>query len=620
MADELTASDVLVDRLIEWGVEVIFGLPGDGINGFMDALRKRPDKISYIHVRHEEVGAMAAVGYAKFTGKLGVCFSTAAPGAVHMLNGLLDAKLEQAPVLAITGMSYHDLIGTSYLQDTNTDYLFNDVALYNQRIMGPQHVTNVVDYAVRTSLTQRGPSHLAFPIDYQAMPADSGTRFRRNVPGHTSTAYRPPARTPIPQDLEAAATLLQGKTRVAILAGAGARGAGAELEAVADKLGAPVIKAQLGKDCIPDDSPYTTGPIGLVGSRPSEEAFEQCDALLIVGSTMPYIEFYPSPGQAVCVQIDDKPDRIGLRYPVDVPLAGDAKATLAALLPLLARNEDRSFLTQAQNGMKEWWALMAERGTSTDMPMKPQVPAWALNDVLAPDAIICGDSGTVTTWSARQIKVRAGQQFSFSGTNCSMAAGLPYAIGAAAAYPGRQVVVFTGDGSLTMQLGDFLTAVQHELPIKIVVIKNNTLGLIKWEQMVFLGNPEYGVNFAPLDFVKFAEAAGARGMHIEDPRTCAEQMREAFSWDGPVIIECLVDQHEPPMPAKVKKHQVTAMLQALREGTPNRNRIALQMVKDVLDESTFDASPGHVIPGRLGEAASGLVSRLRDHADEEHPE
>ena len=619
MSEERTASDVLVERLIEWGADTIFGLPGDGINGFMEALRKHPDKMRYIHVRHEEVAAMAAVGYAKFTGKLGVCFSTAAPGAVHMINGLLDAKVEQAPVLAITGMTYHDLIGTSYLQDVNTDYLLNDVALYNQRIMGPQHVINVVDYAVRTSLTHRGPSHLAFPIDYQAMPAEGSSRFRRNVPGHTSASYRPPVRIPTRQDLDAAAAALQGKTKVAILAGAGARGAGAELEAVADKLGAPVIKAQLGKDCIPDDSPYTTGAIALVGTRPSEEALEQCDALLIVGSTMPYIEFYPGPGQAVCVQIDDKPERIGLRYPVDIGLTGDARATLAELLPLLPRNENRDFLSQAQEGMKEWWALMEERGTSPDTPMKPQVPAWALNEMLADDAIICGDSGTVTTWAARQIKVRRGQQFSFSGTNCSMAAGLPYAIGAAAAYPGRQVVVFTGDGSLTMQLGDFLTAVQHDLSVKIVVIKNNTLGLIKWEQMVFLGNPEYGVNMAPLDFVKFAEAAGARGMHIEDPRTCARQMREAFSWDGPVIIECLVDPHEPPMPAKVKKNQVTMMAQALRQGTPNRNRIALQMVKDLLDESSFAASPGHVIPGKLGEAVSGIAGKLRNHADDDHP-
>ncbi|MGC9670597.1 thiamine pyrophosphate-dependent enzyme [Planosporangium sp. 12N6] len=569
MAEQRTAADALVERLVDWGVEAIFGLPGDGINGLMEALRKHSDRIRYVHVRHEEVAAMAAVGYAKFTGKLGVCFATSGPGAAHLLNGLLDARVEQAPLLAITGMPYHDLIGTSYLQDVNTDYLFNDVALYNERIMGPAHVTNVVDYAVRTALTQRGPAHLAFPIDYQAAEADSGSRYKRNVPGHTSTTFRPPVRVPTRQDLDAAALLLSGHARVAILAGAGARAAGDELEAVADILAAPIIKAQLGKDCVPDDSPYTTGPIGLVGSRPSEEALEQCDALLIVGSTMPYIEFYPSPGQAVCVQIDDKPERIGLRYPVDVPLAGDAAATLAVLGPLLTRNPDRSFLTRAQAGMKQWWDLMAERGTRTDVPMKPQVPAWALNQALAPDAIVCGDSGTVTTWVARQLKLRRGQQFSFSGTNCSMAAGLPYAIGAQTAHPNRQVVVFTGDGSLTMQLGDFLTAVQHRLPIKVVVIRNDSLGLIKWEQMVFLGNPEYGVNMAPLDFVKFAEACGARGVRIDDPARCAAQMSEALAMDGPVIVECVVDQHEPPMPAKVTKDQVTKLAQALRSGTPN---------------------------------------------------
>lgn len=615
--DERTASDQLIERLIDWGVDTIFGLPGDGINGLMEALRKHQDRIRYIHCRHEEVAAMAAVGYAKFTGKLGVCFATAAPGAIHMLNGLLDSKVEQAPILAITGMTYHDLIGTSYLQDVNTDYAFNDIAVYNQRIMGPQHVVNVVDYAVRAALTQRGPAHLAFPIDYQAMPAEGGARFKRNVPGHTSTSYRPPVRMPQRQDLEAAAQALAGKTKVAILAGAGARGAGDELEAVAERLGAPIIKAMLGKDCVPDDSAYTTGCIALVGTKPSEEAMEGCDALLIVGSTMPYIEFYPQPGQAVCVQIDDKPERIGLRHPVDVSLVGDARATLSELLPLLSRNEDRSFLDQAQQGMREWWALMEERGTRTDTPMKPQVPAWALNGALADDAIICGDSGTVTTWVARQVKVRKGQLFSFSGTNCSMAAGLPYAIGAAAAYPGRQVVVFTGDGSLTMQLGDFLTAVQHQLPIKIVVIKNNTLGLIKWEQMVFLGNPEFGVNMAPFDFVKFAEACGARAVHIDDPARCGAQLSEALSWEGPAIIECLVDPHEPPIPAKVKKQQVSSLFEALRRGTPNRNRIALQMVKDMLDESSFDASPGHVIPTGVGRAVSGVAGRLRDRADAE---
>ena len=611
MADQ-TAADVLADRLIDWGVDTVFGLPGDGINGFMDALRTRGDRLRYIHVRHEEVAAMAAAGYAKFTGKLGVCFATSGPGAVHLMNGLLDAKVEQAPLLAITGMTYHDLIGTSYLQDINTDYRMNDLALYNQRIMGPQHVTNVVDYACRTALSERGPAHIAFPIDYQAAPADSGSRFARNVPGHTSAAFQVPARVPERSLLERAAELLAGRTRVAILAGAGARGAGDELERVADVLGAPIVKAQLGKDCVPDDSPFTTGPIALVGSRPSEEVLEECDALLIVGSTMPYIEYYPTPGQAVCVQIDDKPERIGLRYPAEIGLCGDARATLAELLPLLARNDDRAFLERAQEGMRAWWDLMEQRGTSTDVPMHPQVPAWALNDALAGDAIVCGDSGTVTTWSARHIKTRRGQLYSFSGTNCSMAAGLPYAIGAQAAYPGRQVVVFTGDGSLTMQLGDFLTCVQHDLPVKIVVISNNTLGLIKWEQMVFLGNPEFGVNMAPFDFVTFAEACGARGVRIDDPKLCSQQLAEALSWDGPVIVECVTDEHEPPYPSKVKRDQAKKLVTALREGSPNRRRIALQMVKDMLDESSFDASPAHSVPGGLGKGAAKIAGKLRD--------
>jgi pyruvate dehydrogenase (quinone) len=609
MADQ-TASDVLADRLIDWGVDTIFGLPGDGINGFMDALRTRQDRLRYIHVRHEEVAAMAAVGYAKFTGKLGVCFATSGPGAVHLMNGLLDAKVEQAPLLAITGMTYHDLIGTSYLQDINTDYLMNDLTLYNQRIMGPQHVVNVADYACRTALAQRGPAHIAFPIDYQAAPADSGTRYMRNVPGHTSAVFQRPVQLPERALLRQAAELLAGRTKVAILAGAGARGAGDELEEVADILGAPIVKAQLGKDCVPDDSPFTTGPIALVGSRPSEEALEECDALLIVGSTMPYIEYYPEPGQAVCVQIDDKPERIGLRYPADIGLAGDASATLRELIPLLSRNDDRAFLEKAQAGMRAWWELMEQRGTSTDTPMHPQVPAWALSSALAGDAIVCGDSGTVTTWAARQIKTRRGQRFSFSGTNCSMAAGLPYAIGAQAAYPGRQVVVFTGDGSATMQLGDFLTCVQHGLPIKMVVISNNTLGLIKWEQMVFLGNPEYGVTMAPFDFVKFAEACGARGVRITDPARCAGQLSEALGWDGPVIIECVTDEHEPPYPAKIKQQQVSKLVSALREGTPNRRRIALQMTKDMLDESSFEASPAHAVPGPVARAASRLTGKL----------
>jgi pyruvate dehydrogenase (quinone) len=595
-----TASDLMLERLMDWGVDTIFGLPGDGINGFMEALRKRHGQIRYIHVRHEEVAAMAAVGYAKLTGKLGVCFATSGPGAIHLANGLLDARLDGAPILAITGMTYHDLIGTHYLQDFDSDHLFSNLAAYNQRIMGPAHVVNVIDIACRTALSHRLPSHVAFPIDYQVAEIDEDNRFKRNVKGHSSAAFQSPVRVPPHEELLRAAELLQGCERVAILAGQGARGAGAELEQVAEKLAAPVAKASLGKDCIPDDSPFTTGGIGVIGTRPTQEAMESCDGLLIVGSTMPYIEFYPGPGQARCVQIDDKPERIGLRYPAEIGLVGDAKATLRSLLPLLSRNEDRSFLTTAQAGMKEWWKLLEHRASREDEPcMKPQTVAWALSKVLDDDAIVCADSGQVTYWST-QMPMRAGQKFTYSGTNCSMAAALPYAIGAQTAFPDRQVVAFTGDGSMTMQMGDLATLIQHQLPVKVIVFKNNVLGLIKWEQMIFIGNPEYGVDFAPVDFVKVAEGCGATAFHIDRRGACEDTLRQALSTPGPVVVECVVDPNEPPMPPKITTDQAKALARALLRGEEHRRRISLTIGREAIDESTFSASP------------MGVVERLKE--------
>lgn len=599
----MTASDVLVESLLDWGVEVIFGLPGDGINGFVDALRKHKNKIRYIHVRHEETAAMAASGYAKFTGKLGVCFATSGPGAVHMMNGLYDAKIDQAPVLAIPGMTYHDLIGTNYLQDMNQDYLFQDLAVYNQRLMGPAHAKNIADYACRAALSHRGVSHLALPIDYQVADMSQEKRYMRNVKGHTSEAFTVPRQVPERAQLEKAARLLQGKKKIAILAGAGARGAGQEVLQVAERLAAPVVKALLGKDVIPDDSPYTTGGVGVVGTRPSSAVFEDCDALLIIGSSFPYIEFLSKPGQAVGVQIDDKPQRIGLRYPVELGLVGNAQATLRELLMYLPKNEDRSFLRQAQKGMDEWWELMQERGTRKEKPMKPQVVSWNLAQLLKDDAIVAGDSGTVTTHVAR-MKLRAQQKFSFSGTHCSMAAGLPYAIGAQAAYPGRQVVVFTGDGSLSMMMGELATLKQHKLPVKIVVIKNNTLGLIKWEQMIYLGNPEYGVDLSPIDFVKVAEGCGLRGMRIEEPKKCHKQLEEALAMDGPVLIECLTDPLEPPMPPKATKAEMKHLAESLLGGERDRVPISLTIARQAMDEALFPASDFGVLP-RMKNAVTG---------------
>ncbi|HEX4809483.1 MAG TPA: thiamine pyrophosphate-dependent enzyme [Bryobacteraceae bacterium] len=599
----MTASDVLVETLLDWGVEVIFGLPGDGINGFVEALRTHRQKIRYVHVRHEETAAMAASGYAKFTGKLGVCFATTGPGAIHLMNGLYDAKIDQAPVLAITGMTYHDLIGTNYLQDLNQDYFYQDLAVYNQRLMGPAHAKNIVDYACRAALSTRGVSHLALPIDYQVADMSQEKRYMRNVKGHTSEAFTVPRRIPERSQLEKAAHLLQGKKKIAILVGAGARGAREEVIQTAERLSAPVVKALLGKDVLPDDSAYTTGGTGVVGTRPSSDVFENCDALLIIGSSFPYIEFLPKPGQAVGIQIDDKPERIGLRYPVEIGLVGDAQATLRELLMYLPRNEDRAFLQQAQEGMDEWWDLMEERGRRTEKPMKPQVVAWNLGQLLEDDAIITGDSGTVTTHIAR-MKLRAQQQFSFSGTLCSMAAGLPYAIGAQIAYPGRQVVSFTGDGSLSMAMGDLATLAQYKLPVKIIVLKNNTLGLIKWEQMIYLGNPEYGVDLYPIDFVKVAEGCGIRGVHIEEPKKCHQQLEAALAMDGPVVIECVTDPLEPPMPPKATKAEMKHLAAALARGERDRSRISLTIGRQAMDEALFPASDYGVL-GHLKNAVTG---------------
>ena len=598
-----TVSDHVVNTLIEWGVDTVFGLPGDGINGLVEAFRKAKDKIRYVHVRHEETAALAACAYAKFSGRLGVCFSTAAPGAVHLLNGLYDAKIDGAPVLAITGMTYHDLIGTHYLQDINQDYLFQDVALYNQRLMGPEHLENVLNLACRAALSNRAVAHVAIPIDIQAMPASKENRFKRNVKGHVSKSFQLPVRIPDRYQIEEAAKALAGCKKIVILAGAGARGARAELEQTAERLGAVIIKPLLGKDCVPDTSPYTTGGIGVVGTRPSVEALKSCDGLLIVGSCFPYIEFLPKPGQALGVQIDDKPEHIGLRYPVEHGLAGDARATLRELLTKLPRNEDRSFLTQAQQNMKAWWGLMEERGTSDHMPMCPQVISWHLPDLIAPDAILCGDSGTVTTWQGR-MRLRDDQRFSFSGTMCSMMAAIPYSIGAAHAFPDRQIIAFTGDGSATMIMGELATIAQYKLPVKVVVMKNNTLGLIKWEQMLYLGNPEYGVDLHPVDFVKVAEACGLRATRIETPGTARRQLQDMLALDGPALIECVVDPLEPPWPPVITTDEQKKLATAMARGERNRVPIGLTMGRHAAQEFTFSESPFGVA-GRILDRVTG---------------
>jgi pyruvate dehydrogenase (quinone) len=578
-----TAADVLIETLLGWGVDVVFGLPGDGINGIMEALRTRQDRIRFVQVRHEEAAAFMACGYAKFTGRLGVCLATSGPGGIHLLNGLYDAALDGQPVLAITGMTYHDLIGTHTQQDVALDRLFMDVAKFNERVMGPAHVENVTDLACRSALAYRGVAHLTFPVDIQEMKAGA-PRSPRNVEHHTSDTLGRSAGLPDEGRLRRAAELLNAGRRVAILAGRGALHAGDQLEAVADRLAAPIVKALLGKAAVPDDSPYTTGGIGLLGTRPSQEAMEGCDTLLMVGTSFPYIEFLPKPGQARAVQIELDPMRIGLRYPVEVGLVGDSRATLAALLPLLRPQTDRRFLESAQERMGDWRRLMDDRGSRRDKPMKPQFLARELGLRLSRDAIVACDSGTITTWWARDIPARRGQMHAVSGNLATMACGLPYAIAAQIAYPDRQVVAFVGDGGFSMLMAEFATCVKYRLPVKVVVVKNNTLGQIKWEQMVFLGNPEYGCDLHPIDFSLFAEACGGTGITIEDPAECGDALEAALAMPGPVVVQGVVDPLEPPMPAKVTLKQMTHFAKSLLRGEPNRERIALTVLADRVRE------------------------------------
>ena len=579
-----TTADVLADRLLDWGVRVVFGIPGDGINGIIEALRTRQDRITFVQVRHEESAAFMACAYAKYSGRLGVCLATSGPGAIHLLNGLYDAKMDGAPVLAITGQTYHDLIGTRYQQEVDLLSLFKDVALYNQQILGAGHVRALVDAGCRAALSLKGVAHLSCPVDLQVQPVGADHPSPKKVEGHTSDVWQPPIVVPCDDAVRAAADVLNAGTKTVILAGQGALGARAELERLADLMAAPIVKPLLGKGTVPDDSPFTTGGIGLLGTLPSDEAMEQADTLLMVGTSFPYLEFYPKHDRCRGVQIDRDPSRIGLRFPIEAGLCGDANATLKVLTQHIRRREDRSFLEQAQTGMTKWRALLHTRSHRDDVPLKPQVVADTLSDLLADDAIISTDSGTITAWAARYIQIKRDQQFSCSGNLASMANGLPYAIAAAIAHPGRQSVAFVGDGGFTMLMGEFATAVKYRLPIKVVVIKNNVLGMIKWEQMVFLGNPEYGVSLEPIDFVRFAEACGGVGFHCERPDQVRGALEAMMLADGPALCEAVVDPFEPPMPPRTTATQALHMAEALARGEPNRGRIALTLFRDKIND------------------------------------
>src|SRR5665213_2619717 len=570
-------SDLIVERLIEWGVDTIFGFPGDSVDGFLESLRTHQDKLRFVQVRHEEAAAFAACGYAKYTGRLGVCCATSGPGGIHLLNGLYDAKCDLQPVLAITGHTFHDLIGMDYQQDVDLDKLFMDVSVFNERVMGPAHAVNCVDAAIRTACARRGVSHICIPKDIQEWPVSDKHRSGGNVPNHSGDWSAPSSAHPNSALIRKAADIINAGSKVAILAGRGALHCREEVSQLAERVGGPVIKPLLGKAVLPDRSPYTTGGIGLLGTATSIDAMEECDTLIMIGTRFPYMELLPKPGQAMCVQIEIDAARIGLRHQVDVGLVGDSKAILTDLLPLLQENKKKKFLKESQERMKSWNKLMDERGTRQDMPMKPQVVTHTLNKLLNDDAIVSSDSGTIATWTARHIEIRGAMMFSLSGSLATMANGLPYSIGAAIAYPGRQVVCVVGDGGLTMLMGEIATLVKYKLRVTVVVIKNNVLGQIKWEQMILEGNPEFGVELQPIDFAMVANACGVRGFTIERPEDAEGVLREALAHKGPTVVQAVVDPNEPPMPGKITTEQALHFAKALVRGQKD----ALKIIKTI---------------------------------------
>lgn len=550
--DDMTTADILVETVIAWGATAVFGMVGDGVAGIIEAIRKRSDRLRYVGVRHEEAAAFMASGHAKLTGTLGVCVATTGPGAVHLLNGLYDAAFDGAPVVAITGLTFHDLGGARFIQALNTPALMADVAQYNVQVSGPRHAALVGNLACRHALGNRGVAHLAVPKDAQAMKLADDKASMENHGARTSAAWLPAKPVPAAEQLAAAAQALGSGRRVAILVGQGALGARAEVEQLAELLGAPVAKALLGRNVLSDDSPYTTGGIGHLGTAPSSWAMHHCDTVLILGSTMPWLDFYPTPGQARGVQVDLRADRLGLRYPVEVGLVGDTRETLRALLPLLQRQSDRSFLAEAQSRMRAWNMTLARIESDQRSPMRPQAVIRALSDALADDAIVTFDCGANTHFSARHLRLRANQRLVSPGMLDTMAPALPYAIASQLQFPHRQVVAIAGDGGFAMLMAELTTAVQNRLPIKVLVLDNHSLAQVVFEQKE-AGYGVFGTELGAIDFAAFARACGAAGFTCrttgELPGTFAAALRTA----GPVLIHAHVDPAEPTlMPEEVR--------------------------------------------------------------------
>jgi pyruvate dehydrogenase (quinone) len=578
------ASELLIERLAEWGVDTIFGLPGDGINGIMEGLRRHDDKVRFVLVHHEESAAFMATGYAKATGRLGVCLATSGPGGLHLVNGLYDAKLDHVPVFAITGMQGTSVLGTGFQQEVHLDRVFMDLCEYNERVHVPASIPTLVDIGVRTALSRQGVAHLTFPVDMQESPADldpfEGGLGTGRTPA-TSPGFIPPRILPADEDVRRAADVLNSGSKVIMLVGVGALGARDEVLEAAELLASPIVKSLPGKAAVPDGHPLSVGGLGLLGTRPAEEAMDECDTLLMVGTNFPYTAYLPVDRRVV--QIDHEPIRVGSRVPTEVPLVGDAGETLRALIPMLERKSDRGFLEKAQDSKRKWADDMAALESADREPIQPQYVARVLDRHAADDAILCTDSGTIATWAARHFDIRGDRQFYLSGNLATMAPALPYAIAAQVAYPGRQCIAYLGDGGFAMLMAEFHTACWQDLPVKVVVNNNGLLGQILWEQMA-LGYPEVGVRWPAMDFAPWAQSCGGLGIRVEKPGDVEPAIEEALEHSGAALVDVMVNPDEPPMPAKIHYEEARKFLQSFLKGTPRRATIASTLFRDRLDQ------------------------------------
>jgi pyruvate dehydrogenase (quinone) len=584
-------SDQVLSRLRDWGVEQVFGYAGDGINGLLAAWGRAGDHPRFIQARHEEMAAFEAVGYAKFSGKVGVCAATSGPGAIHLLNGLYDAKLDHVPVVAVVGQTSRSAMGGSYQQEVDLLSLFKDVASeYCEMVTVPEQLPNVLDRAVRTAYAKRTVTAVIIPSDVQELDYRAPGHAFKMVPsslGH-------PRSTPVPgdEDLQRAADVLNAGERVAVLLGQGARQARPQVEQLAELLGAGVAKALLGKDVLPDTLPYVTGSIGLLGTRPSYELMRDCDTLLTIGSSFPYTQFLPEFGQARAVQIDIDPFMVGLRYPFEVNLVGDSAATLDRLLPLLKRTKDRKWRKTVEKNVARWWEVMERRAAVEADPVNPEHVVHSLDALLPDDVMLSADSGSSANWYARHLRMRGEMRGSLSGTLATMGPGVPYAIGAKFAHPGRPAVAIVGDGAMQMNgLAELITAAKYyrdwaDPRLVVAVLNNRDLNQVSWEMRAMEGAPQFlpSQELPDVPYAEVAEKFGLLGISVDKPDQVEAAWRQALAADRPCVIEFRTDPAVPPIPPHADWDQAVATASAVLHGDSDRVGMVRQGVKAKLQE------------------------------------